>query len=97
MVTPRKKTTGFSSNTEDTFEEELETNPTIEAPVEETPPEPEPYVEQFLSPSEDSGPRFIEKAEEPVVEMTAPVVVVSLTPEKRHPRNVPRFSRIKKG
>ena len=108
MATTRRKTSGFSDliaeteSTEDTtlFEdllesaqEEPEQEVVVETPevkfVPPVPVAPRPFVEEKITPSDDAGPRFTE--ETPTVTLRkAP----ALEPKpKRHPRNVPRFSR----
>ena len=93
MPTPRKKTSGFSSSPVDSSvsEEEIVSVP-------ETPQE-QPFVEQSIVPTEDTGPRFVEenKSEAPVVESPKEAVPQAAPPvahpPKRNPRNIPRFSR----
>ena len=103
MAAPRKRPTsqGFSS-----VEEEQQT---IEAtPVEETPDstsqkmfetfsqvvEAPPQIIEEIVPTEDPGPRFVEEVAPP-----SPVEVANPAPQpvtsKRHPRNIPKFSRTK--
>ena len=55
--------------------------------------EPEPFVPMEIVPTEDAGPRFVE-------EVAAPAPVAPPAPQlqpkpKRHPRNIPKFSRYK--
>jgi hypothetical protein len=108
MATTRRKTSGFSDliaeteSTEDTttFEdllesaqEEPEQEVVAEVPeVKPAPPvavAPRPFVEEKITPSDDAGPRFAEETPPP-----APRKAPALEPKpKRHPRNVPRFSR----
>lgn len=46
-----------------------------------------------IAPTEDPGPRYVEPSPEPPAK---PVAAPKLNPPpKRHPRNVPRFSRLK--
>lgn len=60
---------------------------TPEVIVEET----KPFVEEMIVPTDDLGPRFVE---EPVTPTPEPQKVPELQPApKRHPRNVPKFSR----
>jgi len=51
----------------------------------------EPYTEVVITPIEDPGPRFIEATEAPEKEHEAPTPRVQQI--KRHPRNIPKFSR----
>jgi hypothetical protein len=65
--------------------------------VEDVPePEPEPeFREQAIVPTEDVGPRFTpvdQPLAQPVV--SKPAAVLQPAP-KRHPRNIPKFSRTK--
>jgi hypothetical protein len=100
MATTRKRTSGFSTNTEteeqffieatETLEVTEETHEIImEEPVAEV--KSEPFVEQTIVPTEDLGPRFLETPPAPAPE---PKKAPTLQPApKRHPRNVPKFSR----
>lgn len=104
MAAPRRKTSGFSSEPLEKPKETL-----VEITSEEVICEEE-KVEEILSeeqlvpvletitPTEDVGPRFVEKKKEEVVEVLAAPAPVSVVthPPKRNPRNIPRFSRIKK-
>ena len=51
----------------------------------------EPYIEVVITPLEDPGPRFVEPVEIPKKEYKVPTPPVQ--PVKRHPRNIPKFSR----
>ena len=105
MASTRKRpTVGFSS--EEKLEEEKKQ---VEEFVEQTSEEileslseqevtVQPFVEQEIIPTPDAGPRFLDKVEEQVVEsQPETTVVVSNTVQlpKRHPRNIPKFSRNK--
>lgn len=72
--------------------EEEEEEKVTESPA----PAPALPVVESIAPSEDLGPRFVEKPAEEVKVVpqtsTAPVI----HPPKRHPRNVPRFSPTRK-
>lgn len=87
-----------------TIEEYLDFN--FEGPVEEKAeeiqeevsvlPEPIPFVIQEIEPQPDRDP-FVDKSAPPVPKPSPTVVEqVVLTPQKRHPRNIPKFSRVKK-
>lgn len=92
----RRKSSGFTAPREETaeIEEFLEENvremfetfsQVVEAP---------PQIIEEIVPTEDPGPRFVEEVAPP-----APVVVATPAPQpvtsKRHPRNIPKFSRTK--
>lgn len=67
-----------------------------EAKVEQRVATPLPVVLSEITPTEDVGPRFVEETPTP----PSQVVVASPTPKlqappKRHPRNIPKFSRYK--
>ncbi len=105
MVAPRKKTPGFSAKPIETPQEEKEVELSTELVLEEAPQEPEKIAEDLpviihpvvesIAPTEDTGPRFVEKKVEEVAPvMPAPVTSV-IHPPKRNPRNIPRFSRHK--
>lgn len=53
-----------------------------------------PFVEETIVPTEDFGPRFLEvtEPETPAPKKATPEAKLMPGP-KRHPRNVPRFSR----
>jgi hypothetical protein len=60
-----------------------------------------PVVIESIVPTEDAGPRFVEKPVEVVKQEPAPEIVSSSAPvlphpPKRHPRNIPKYSRHKK-
>ena len=110
MVAPRKKTSSFSSKLSESVEEvkaveeflEQAASETLEEKVEVAVPAP---VIESITPSEDLGPRFVDEPkvqatstvtpEKPSTPQAAPPAPV-VHPPKRNPRNVPRFSRIKK-
>lgn len=101
MATTRKKTTGFGDPLEEKEETSSFTDHLIDAGLEEesvptpsTPAlvstSPRRFVEESITPTEDSGPRFVSESTPPPAPPKAP----ELQPRpKRHPRNVPRFSR----
>jgi len=100
MATTRKRTSGFSTDTETEEQVLVEATETLEVteevqeiimeePVAEV--KSEPFVEQTIVPTEDSGPRFLEV---PPAAAPEPKKTPELKPApKRHPRNVPKFSR----
>jgi hypothetical protein len=106
MATTRRKSTGFSDLVEKLEEVEETSSPlevldllqeVVEEEAETTQqPEvvkavpPKPFVEERIVPTEDSGPRFVENLPPVPVQKKAEKVEVK---PKRHPRNVPRFSR----
>lgn len=104
MATVRKRSSGFSDPQDKEEEahliEELldesarEMFETIsltetESQVKSDPVAPTPFVPQEIVPTEDCGPRFVEEKSVP-----APAPQLQ-PPPKRHPRNVPKFSRLK--
>ena len=99
MATPRKRTSGFSEKTveETKVEEFLEeaAQEVFEAiSQKEEPAPPIPVVIESIVPTEDPGPRFVEKAPEPAVPAVTPQPPQPVAP-RRHPRNIPKFSRTK--
>jgi hypothetical protein len=106
MATPRKRSPGFTNQANEVTEEALleefldvaatEVFESISQKEEEASEEKQaekPFVEEIIVPTEDLGPRFLEKEEEP-----APAPQPKPAPElkpapRRHPRNVPKFSR----
>jgi hypothetical protein len=57
---------------------------------------PLPVVLPEISPTEDAGPRFVEESATPVPQPLATPQTPQLQPRpKRHPRNIPKFSRYK--
>jgi len=96
MATTRRRSTGFDSASE---KEEIDlayledfSEPTSE--IHEEPKEvvnPIAFVEEVIAPLADLGPRFVEEVVEPLAEPKK-TAEVKTTP-KRHPRNIPRFSR----
>lgn len=107
MPTPRKKPTGsgFTSNKPEQTTEETEIQEFLDVVAtemfetisrkEEQTPEPEPYVPQEIAPTEDVGPRFVEPAPQPVIVEQETTPQTLNPPPRRHPRNVPKFSRYK--
>jgi hypothetical protein len=92
MATTRRRSTGFDpvseeaepefASLEELVEETKETEEVKDSPV---------FVEEFIAPSEDVGPRFVEETVELLPEPKK--TVKAETSPKRHPRNTPRFSR----
>lgn len=103
MASTRKRpSSGFSSE-EKTEEEEIksfveDTSTKIIEMLDEKEEAIQPFVEQEIIPTPDPGPRFVELLREEEIisssesEKMAPV---SLQLPKRHPRNIPKFSRSK--
>lgn len=103
MATPRKrysskpqpevseKVSNISAELEKAAEEKDEVLPVVFD-------EPEPvFVEKSITPMPDPGPRFLDKeppAPEPPTTQ-APGVPLEQPPKRKHPRNVPKFSRYK--
>jgi len=55
-----------------------------------------PSVLPEITPTEDVGPRFIEEPPTPRPQVVTPAATPQLQPPpKRHPRNIPKFSRYK--
>jgi hypothetical protein len=110
MANPRRRTSGFTSDsevnedtsavcmTEDTLVEEfLEEAVTEMVEIishnEAQVTEETPFVAPSIAPTPDCGPRFIPKEEQPVA--TTPKAPPQPVAPRRHPRNVPKFSRTK--
>jgi hypothetical protein len=100
MATPRKRSSGFTANSEseETKVEELLEEVSTEMfetilHKEEEVPAPKPFVEESIIPTEDVGPRFIPEPS-PIPVAKAPEPPKPVAP-KRHPRNIPKFSRYK--
>lgn len=100
MATTRKRTSGFSEKPPEEVKEQQEVEQMLEAIAQETfenlskeeESVPE-FIPQEIVPTEDVGPRFVESTPDPI---PAPTPVPQLkAPPKRHPRNVPKFSRHK--
>ncbi len=73
----------ISQKEEETPEEKQAEKPLVE----------KPFVEETITPTEDPGPRFLKKGEEiPPAPRSRPAPELKPAP-KRHPRNVPKFSR----
>ena len=103
MATPRKRPTSQGFLSEEEEQQPIETTPIEEAlestsqkmfetfsRIVETPPQ---IIEEIV-PTEDPGPRFVEKVAPP---NPAPVAAPAPQPvaPRRHPRNIPKFSRTK--
>lgn len=106
MATPRKRSSGFTKPPEEVTEEaqlsefldEVATEmfETISQKEEEQPEPPkveQPFVAPSIIPTEDPGPRFIPEPEPVPVDKT-PEPPKPVAP-RRHPRNIPKFSRYK--
>lgn len=101
MASTRKRPSAGFSSEEKTEEEEIrefveETSTEIIEMLDHQ--ETEPFVEQEIIPTPDPGPRFVELTEEKKVVSTGEVQEVkAMAPNlpKRHPRNIPKFSRSK--
>lgn len=104
MATVRRRSQGFDTEPETASTEEAKVNEfleevatemfeTISQAEEEPKPETKKFVEEAITPSEDPGPRFVETPVEapPVKKPEAKPVA-----PKRHPRNIPKFSRHRK-
>ena len=93
-MTTRKRSSGFSTKEESVSED---TN-LIEELVSEQPVEL-PFIEQEIAPTPDLGSRFSEEPAQPsvlkVIEEPQTPVALGKVPPKRHPRNIPKFSRSK--
>ena len=64
--------------------------------TEDEPEAPLPVVLPEITPTEDVGPRFTEEPPAPSPQVVTPPATPQLQPPpKRHPRNVPKFSRFK--
>jgi hypothetical protein len=106
MATSRRKTAGFTAPEteeetasverllEENAAEMFETISQTESVTETKPVEAAPFVEQEIIPTEDVGPRFVEELLPPSHAPNA-VAPKLKNPPKRHPRNIPKFSRFK--
>jgi hypothetical protein len=99
MATPRKRTSGFSEKPAEEIKVEEFLDEAAQEVFEavsqkEEPASPIPVVIESITPTEDPGPRFVEKAPEPVAPVAAPQPLQPVAP-RRHPRNIPKFSRTK--
>jgi hypothetical protein len=92
MTTARKRSSGFSHTPESESQDLPQVaEETQEVLAEDTVTEPVAFVETFILPTADLGPRFVEEVGQPAPE---PKKTPELQPRpKRQPRNVPRFSR----
>ena len=102
----RRKNSGFTAPKEeetasveefleDSVKEIFEDLPEVVEELEEKSKvvETPPFVPMEIVPTEDAGPRFVE---EPVTPVATPTPTPQLQPPpKRHPRNIPKFSRYK--
>lgn len=103
MATSRKRSSGFEKSLEENslenpanLEEMLEpVKEIIEAENEAESPViyNVPFVEETIVPTPDLGPRFLEESTPTPEPAPSPKTPVLQPPPKRHPRNVPRFSR----
>jgi hypothetical protein len=97
MATPRKRPiSGFSEKPKEESIESQEIEEVLDTAVAEVIEPVEKQEEQMLPeviPAADPGPRFVET---PVVETRPEPMKIEEKKPKRHPRNVPRFSRIAK-
>lgn len=67
-----------------------------ETKVEEKIEAPLPVILPEITPTEDVGPRFVEEPPTPSPQVVTPPATSQIQPPpKRHPRNVPKFSRFK--
>jgi hypothetical protein len=93
MATPRKRpSSGFSEKPAEENTEEQEIEESLEVTVADVLEEIETIEKLFpeITPTEDPGPRFVET----LVEETQPEPQkAQVKKPKRHPRNIPRFSR----
>ena len=101
MATPRKRpSSGFTEKSKEQSVEKQEIEEFLETAVTEVIEAAEKVEEKIeeqvipeIVPTEDAGPRFVTMA---VAEkLPEPVTIESVKP-KRHPRNIPRFSRTSK-
>lgn len=110
MATVRKRNSGFSTSPEkeeeiavegfldesvremfETISREEEATETKNEVV-----EPKPFVPMEITPTEDHGPRFVDETATPPAKPLPSAPTPQLQPlPKRHPRNIPKFSRHK--
>jgi len=103
----RRKSTGFTefkqeetASVEQLIEvitdEILETVAQSEAEVNPVVITEPPFVAPEIIPTDDVGPRFVEETATPRPQVVTPAATPQLQPPpKRHPRNIPKFSRYK--
>ena len=77
------------------FETISQTEEEPEAKVEEKTEAPLPVILPEITPTEDVGPRFVEPPTPSPQVVTPPATPQLQPPPKRHPRNIPKFSRFK--
>lgn len=102
MATTRKRTSGFSEKPkEDESTEQKELEQMLDVLAQETFEEISQkeaiapvFVPQEIIPTEDVGPRFLEPEVTAVPAESRPEPQLK-APPKRHPRNIPKFSRFK--
>lgn len=101
MATTRKRTSGFSEKPKEESTEQEEIEQMLDVLAQETFEEISKkeevvpvFVPQEITPSEDPGPRFVEPVVAPSTPDQQPAPQLK-TPPKRHPRNIPKFSRFK--
>lgn len=102
MATTRKRTSGFSEKPkEDESTEQEEIEQMLDVLAQETFEEISQkeeiapvFVPQEIIPTDDAGPRFLDLEVPATPEAARPEPQLK-TPPKRHPRNIPKFSRFK--
>ena len=101
MATPRKRpSASFSEKPKEEGTEKQEVEKFLDVmaaevfeTIEKVEEKQEEQILPEIIPTEDPGPRFVET---PVVEKQPEPVKVEVKQPKRHPRNIPRFSRTTK-
>lgn len=102
MATTRKRTSGFSEKPkEEEITEKEEVEQMLDEIAQETfenlskEEEAAPvFIPQEVVPTDDVGSRFLDRLPEVKAEAPAPTLQLK-APPKRHPRNIPKFSRHK--
>jgi hypothetical protein len=86
----------LDSHAREMFETISQTEEEPEAKVKEKTEAPLPVILPEITPTEDVGPRFVEEPSTPSPQVVTPPATSQIQPPpKRHPRNVPKFSRFK--
>lgn len=86
----------ISREEEEAEEEEVKVEAVVEQVTPTPPPKPMSVILPEITPTDYVGPRFVEETVAPAPKPQAPAPAPQLQPPpKRHPRNVPKFSRHK--
>lgn len=102
MATTRKRTSGFSEKPKEESTEQEEIEQMLDVLAQDTFEEISKkeelvvtFIPQEIVPTEDVGPRFVEETPAPPTPVVQQSAQKLQPPPKRHPRNIPKFSRYK--